>query len=211
MVTEGGPASEAGGVPQSRMLLLVEDEQDARSILTRRMPAAGWTCLAHPDAESALRDPQLRYVEAVVADLMLGEGRMTGVDLIRVLHSQAIRVPVVIVTAFADKVKLKDALNAGAAYFLEKPFTTEALRDVLNGVTSINVDLAKMVNRALSTKRLTPKEDEVARFILKGLSSAEIGAITGNSEKTIKQHLTQIYSKFRVEGRAEFFHYVFPT
>ena len=211
MVTEGGTAKEADGVSPSRLLLLVEDEQDARSILTHRLPAAGWTCLAHADGESALRDPQLRYVEAVVADLMLGEGRMTGVDLIRALHSQVIRVPVVIVTAFADKAKLKDALNAGAAYFLEKPFTTEALRDVLSAVTSINVDLARMVDRALSKKRLTPKEDEVARLVLKGLSSAEVAAITGNSEKTIKQHLTQIYSKFRVEGRAEFFHYVFPT
>jgi DNA-binding NarL/FixJ family response regulator len=211
MFAEGGPVNEGGGVSPSRLLLLVEDEQDARSVLTRRMPAAGWTCLAHPNAESALRDPQLRFVEAVVADLMLGEARMTGVDLIRVLHSQAIRVPVVIVTAFADRAKLKDALNAGAAYFLEKPFTTETLHDVLSGVTRINVDLAKMVNRALSKRRLTPKEDEVARLVLKGLTSAEIGAITGNSEKTIKQHLTQIYSKFRVEGRAEFFHFVFPT
>jgi len=43
------------------------------------------------------------------------------------------------------------------------------------------------------------------------LSSAEIAAITQNSEKTIKQHLTQIYFKFGVEGRAEFFHTVFPT
>jgi DNA-binding NarL/FixJ family response regulator len=175
------------------------------------MQTIGWTCLAHPDAESALRDPQLRYVDAVVADLMLGEGRMTGVDLIRALHGQDVRAPVVIVTAFADKASMKDALNAGAAYLLEKPFSTDALRDVLARVTSIDVDLVRMVNRALAKRRLTPKEDAVARLVLRGLSSAEIAAITSNSEKTIKQHLTQIYFKFGVEGRAEFFHRVFPT
>jgi DNA-binding NarL/FixJ family response regulator len=195
----------------SRLLLLVEDEPDARSVLTRRMQTVGWTCLAHPNAESALQDPQLRYVEAVVADLMLGEGRLTGVELIRALHGQDIRAPVVIVTAFADKARMKEALNAGAAYLLEKPFSTETLRDVLTRVTSIDVDLARMVNRALAKRRLTPKEDAVARLVLKGLSSAEIAAITSNSEKTIKQHLTQIYFKFDVEGRAEFFHRVFPT
>jgi DNA-binding NarL/FixJ family response regulator len=210
MTAEGG--SEIGkAVSPARLLLLVEDEPDARSILARRMQTVGWTCLAHPDAESALRDPQLRYVEVVVADLMLGEGRMTGIELIRVLHSQGVRAPVVIVTAFADKARLKEALNVGASYLLEKPFSTETLRDVLNRVTSINVDLGKMVNQALSKKRLTPKEDGVARLVLKGLSSAEIAAITKNSEKTIKQHLTQIYFKFGVEGRAEFFHTVFPT
>jgi DNA-binding NarL/FixJ family response regulator len=210
MIIEGGSETR-GDVSPGRLLLLVEDEPDARSILTRRMQTVGWTCLAHPDAETALRDPQLRFVEAVVADLMLGEGRMNGIELIRVLHSQNVRAPVVIVTAFADKARLKDALNAGAAYLLEKPFSTETLRDILNRVTTINVDLVRMVDRALSKRRLTPKEDAVARLVLKGLSSAEIAAITTNSEKTIKQHLTQIYFKFGVEGRAEFFHCVFPT
>jgi DNA-binding NarL/FixJ family response regulator len=210
MIIEGGSETR-GDTSPGRLLLLVEDEPDARSILTRRMQTVGWTCLAHPDAETALRDPQLRFVEAVVADLMLGEGRMNGIELIRVLHSQNVRAPVVIVTAFADKARLKDALNAGAAYLLEKPFSTETLRDILNRVTTINVDLVRMVDRALSKRRLTPKEDAVARLVLKGLSSAEIAAITTNSEKTIKQHLTQIYFKFGVEGRAEFFHCVFPT
>jgi DNA-binding NarL/FixJ family response regulator len=210
MVSEVGSDNRAVLSP-SRLLLLVEDEPDARSVLARRMQTIGWTCLAHPDAESALRDPQLRFVEAVVADLMLGEGRMTGVDLIRALHGQDVRAPVVIVTAFADKAHMKDALNAGAAYLLEKPFSTDTLRDVLTRVTSIDVDLARMVNRALAKRRLTPKEDAVARLVLKGLSSAEIAAITSNSEKTIKQHLTQIYFKFGVDGRAEFFHRVFPT
>jgi DNA-binding CsgD family transcriptional regulator len=47
--------------------------------------------------------------------------------------------------------------------------------------------------------------------VLKGLTSAEIGEMMGNSEKTIKQHLTQVYAKLGVAGRAEFFHLVFPS
>src|SRR5229473_2300776 len=194
-----------------RLLLLVEDEADARTILARRLQAFGWNCLAHPSVETALRDPQLRYVEAVVADVVLGEGRMSGIDLIPALRKEDVRAPVVLVTAFADQQRVKDALNAGAAYLLEKPFTTEALRGVLDKVTSVDVDLAKLVNKALSKARLTRKEEEVARLVLKGLTSAEIGAMMGNSEKTIKQHLTQVYAKLGVAGRAEFFHLVFPS
>jgi DNA-binding NarL/FixJ family response regulator len=186
-----------------RLLLLVEDEPDARTILARRMQAFGWTCLAHPSAESALQDPELRYVEAVVADVVLGDGRMSGVDLIAALRKE--------VTAFADTQRLKAALNAGAAYLIEKPFTTEALRQVLEKVTTVDVDLGRLVNRALSKARLTRKEEEVARLVLKGLTSAEIGNMMGNSEKTIKQHLTQVYAKLGVAGRAEFFHLVFPS
>ncbi|TMA27860.1 MAG: response regulator transcription factor [Deltaproteobacteria bacterium] len=194
-----------------RLLLLVEDEPDARTILARRLQAYGWTCLAHPSAESALQDHEVRFVEAVVADVVLGDGKLSGIDLIAALRRQEVRAPVVLVTAFADTQRLKSALNAGAAYLIEKPFTTEALRQVLEKVTTVDVDLARLVNRALSRARLTRKEEEVARLVLKGLTSAEIGAMMGNSEKTIKQHLTQVYSKLGVAGRAEFFHLVFPS
>jgi DNA-binding NarL/FixJ family response regulator len=205
-------ASEAAArAPSPKLLLLVEDEADARTVLARRLSTYGWNVLAHPSVEAALRDTQLRFVEAVVADVVLGEGRMSGIDLIPALRKEDVRAPVVLVTAFADQQRLKDALNAGAAYLLEKPFTTEALRGVLDKVTSIDVDLGKLVNKALSRARLTRKEEEVARLVLKGLTSAEIGAMMGNSEKTIKQHLTQVYAKLGVAGRAEFFHLVFPS
>ena len=197
--------------PSTRLLLLVEDEADARTILSRRLQNFGWACLPHSSAESALKEPELRYVEAVVADVVLGEGRLSGIDLIPELRRLEMRAPVVLVTAFADQQRVKSALNAGASYLLEKPFTTEALRGVLEKVVSVDVDLAKLVNRALSRARLTRKEEEVARLVLKGLSSAEIGTMMGNSEKTIKQHLTQVYAKLGVAGRAEFFHLVFPS
>jgi two-component system, NarL family, response regulator LiaR len=194
-----------------RTILLVEDEPDARTILARRLQGFGWNCLAHPNVETALHDPDLRYVEAVVADVVLGEGRMSGIDLISALRKQEVRAPVVLVTAFADTQRVKAALNAGASYLLEKPFTTEALRQILDKVTTVDVDLARLVNRALARARLTRKEEEVARLVLKGLTSAEIGEMMGNSEKTIKQHLTQVYAKVGVAGRAEFFHLVFPS
>src|SRR5207253_4330993 len=61
-----------------RTILLVEDEPDARTILARRLQAFGWNCLPHSSVETALHDPDLRYVEAVVADVVLGEGKMSG-------------------------------------------------------------------------------------------------------------------------------------
>src|SRR2546428_6092951 len=189
----------------TRTILLVEDEPDARTIVARRLQAVGWNCLPHASVESALHEPDLRYVEAVVADVVLGDGKMSGIDLIPALRKQEVRAPVVLVTAFADTQRVKAALNAGASYLLEKPFTTEALRQILDKVTSVDVDLARLVNRALSKARLTRKEEEVARLVLKGLTSAEIGAMMGNSEKTIKQHLTHVYAKLGVARRTVLF------
>src|SRR5438105_11063927 len=209
MVTDRAESTAPRASP--RLILLVEDEPDARTILARRLSAFGWSCLAHASVEGALQDPELRYVEAVGAAVVLGDGKMSGIDLIPALRREEVRAPVVLVTAFADTQRLKAALNAGASYLIEKPFTTEALRQVLEKVTTVDVDLARLVNRALSRARLTRQEEEVARLVLKGLTSAEIGAMMGNSEKTIKQHLTQVYSKLGVAGAAQLFHVVFPS
>src|SRR5919201_2062309 len=85
-----------------RSILLVEDEPDARTILSRRLQAFGWNCLAHASVESALADPDLRYVDAVVADVVLGEGKMSGIDLITALRKTEGRAPGVRVPALAE-------------------------------------------------------------------------------------------------------------
>src|SRR5438477_9958735 len=98
MVTDRAESTAPRASP--RLILLVEDEPDARTILARRLQAFGWTCLAHSSVESALQDTELRYVEAVVADVVLGDGKQSGIDLIGALRKAEVRAPVVLVTAF---------------------------------------------------------------------------------------------------------------
>ena len=69
-----------------------------------------------PGSARAIREG--RNVEAVVADVVLGEGKLSGIELIAALRKQEVRAPVVLVTAFADTQRLKAALNAGASYLI---------------------------------------------------------------------------------------------
>lgn len=48
---------------------------------------------------------------------------------------------------------------------------------------------------------LTPAEQDVASFTIKGLSIAEIAALRGTAEGTVKSHLNGIYRKAGVAGR----------
>src|SRR5256885_8410207 len=102
-----GTAESVARASQPRFLLLVEDEADARTILARRMQVFGWTCLAHPSGESALRDPQLRHVEAVVAAVVLGEGRVTRLEMIGAPRKPAVRAPPLLGPAFAPQPPLQ--------------------------------------------------------------------------------------------------------
>ena len=196
----------------SRRLLLVEDEDGARTLLAAALVSRGFTVDAAPNAGAAIalatRSP---HFDAVVTDVVLGSDDSGGLELIPRLRELSVTAPVVVITAFADKTRLKRAIELGVSFLLEKPFSAEQLVGVLARLWSENRELSHFVEQALLHARLTPKESEVARLVLKGLSNEEIAAVLSNSDKTVRQHLSSVYLKCGVRSRAEFFHHVFPT
>lgn len=196
---------------QPRRLLLVEDDPDARASLERALARAGYEVLAAASVPDALACAEAApFLDVVVSDIVLGEDDRGGVRLVPALRAAGVRAPVVLITAFADLEGVKQALNEGAAFLLEKPFRAPALLEVLRRVLGEPRDIGYLVDRALARAGLTDKEQSVARLLLKGLTSVEIAEIEGNSEKTVRQHVTQIYAKCGVASRAELFHFVFP-
>jgi DNA-binding NarL/FixJ family response regulator len=192
-------------------ILLVEDERDAREALAGALTRAGFEVVGAASTDEAIDALARGPYDAAVVDIVLGTDDRAGVKLVPRLRDALERGPVVVITAFADIENVKAVLNEGAAYLLEKPFRAQALLDVLARVLGDRDDLGRFVARALARAGLTEKEITIARLILKGLPSAEIARLENNSEKTIRQHVTQIYAKCGVSSRAELFHHVFPT
>lgn len=193
-------------------LLFVEDDDDARTSLTRSLEKAGYRVLvaSNPDAALALIVPG-EFVSLVVTDVFLQQEALGGLRLLRALRELRVDAPVILVTAFAAIESVKTALNEGATYLLEKPFRASELLEVIARI--LNAPPTRMnyfVDRALSDVGLTDKEQVIARYLLKGLTSNEIARLEANSDKTVRQHITRIYAKCGVSSRAEFFHYVFP-
>lgn len=62
---------------------------------------------------------------------------------------------------------------------------------------------AEAVDQQFTAWRLTPAEREVAFLLLKGKSHKEIAALSGRSERTVRQHAAVAYRKAGVDGRAE--------
>jgi DNA-binding NarL/FixJ family response regulator len=145
----------------------------------------------------------------VVTDVVLGSDDRAGLKLMVDLRAAGVRAPVVVITAHADVDMVKIALNQGASHLLEKPFRAPELVDAIERVRSAGAAGARSIDRILAEAHLTEKERAVARSLLEGLSSSEIADLEGNSPKTIRQHVSQIYAKFGVGSRAEFFRLVY--
>jgi DNA-binding CsgD family transcriptional regulator len=60
-----------------------------------------------------------------------------------------------------------------------------------------------LIEENFSNWSLTPAEYDVAMFLFKGLSSADIAQIRGTSEGTVKAQLSSVYRKAGVQNRAE--------
>lgn len=57
---------------------------------------------------------------------------MSGVDLLRELKRRDIRMPVVIMTAYADKENIQRVIDVSQVAILEKPFASDELRRIIN-------------------------------------------------------------------------------
>jgi putative nucleotidyltransferase with HDIG domain len=131
-VTTTCPASETASI------LIVDDEVTMREVLFRNLTAGGYRARVAGSLQEALAALEREPAELVLSDIMMPGG--TGLELLDALRERYPDTSVVMVTALADIQAAIDALKAGAADYLLKPFTLE------------QVDLA--VSRALAQRRL---------------------------------------------------------
>ena len=98
------------------------------------------------------------------------------------------------------------ALGLISAVILEAKLLMSLLRRQAQLEASIDVARAAVqdvMNALFETWRLTPSETDIATFLVKGLSIAEIAELRGNAEGTIKSHLGAIYRKSGTRNRGE--------
>ncbi|MDZ4287263.1 MAG: response regulator transcription factor [Prosthecobacter sp.] len=78
-----------------------------------------------------------------------------------------------------------------------------AIRAVAQGERSLPTDLDQRLRVLLSEAEITPREREILTLITRGNANKEIAATLGISEDTVKQHVSRILQKLRVNDRAQ--------
>ena len=107
----------------SARVLVIEDEEKLRRVLELQLKGAGYDVEQARTAEDGVR-------LADTADLILTDLRlpgMNGLQLLAKLREQNLQTPVIVMTAYGTVEMAVEAMKAGAADFLEKPFSLEHL------------------------------------------------------------------------------------
>src|SRR3990170_2939180 len=158
-------------------------------------------------------------VQELHPDLVLMDVRMDGMDGVeatRRLRDLAPGVAVLILTCFGEDEILLRAVEAGAHGFLVKDASAaevvDAIRRVASGESLVTPALLRRLLGAFSqrqrdqrepTSDLTAREIQVLKALGRGLSNDEIAKELVISERTVKTHLTRVFSKLQVTGRAQ--------
>ena len=106
---------------------------------------------------------------------------------------------VLVISTFTHSQYVAASVRFGAAGFLSK---TAPLPDVVNAIRLVaagaSVFSADQLEKAYVV--LTPRERQVLRLAMDGLSNKEIGAKIGVARKTVEGHLSQIFERYGILG-----------
>lgn len=170
--------------------------------------------------EAASGDEVIAKATTLQPDIILMDIQMpgpSGVEATRRILTESPHIGILMVTMYDDDESVFTAMRAGARGYLlkgaDQAELTRAITAVASGEALFSPSIAARLMRFFSAPRpdlpmnafpdLTGREREVLGLIAKGLGNPQIGRTLKISPKTVRNHVSNIFSKLQVVGRAE--------
>jgi DNA-binding NarL/FixJ family response regulator len=144
---------------------------------------------------------------------------MDGVESTRLIKRQSPETNIIMLTTFNDEDYIIQALSYGANGYLLKDIKAdkllEIIRDSVTGNLYIPASVAAKLTVGLSALSTMPKqpragieelserEKEIAGLLVKGMTNRQIASTLYLSEGTVKNYISEIYSKIGLNDRTK--------
>jgi excisionase family DNA binding protein len=104
-------------------ILVVDDEQAVRDLVSRYLATADYEVEAVEDGPTAIERLQTNPYDLLITDLKMPG--MDGLSVIRETRRQFADLPIIIITAYSTEASAIEAINLGVSGYLTKPFRME--------------------------------------------------------------------------------------
>lgn len=186
------------------LIRIVDDDVGVRTGLNFLLKCLGWNSVDYLSAEEFLQKDNMLIPGCILLDIRMPG--MSGLALQQKLFSDGVRLPVVIITGYADVETAVRTLKRGAFDFLEKPIEAEKLDGVLESCWNrwnMKNSGQSPQEIAATFHEMSEREKGIVRLLVQELTSKQIGDRLGLSERTVQGHRLNLYKKFGVHTRDE--------
>lgn len=155
--------------------------------------------------------------DVILMDIQMPE--LDGVAATKAILAEQPDAKVIILTMYRQDRYVFEAVKVGArGYMLKDASATElidAIRRVAGGETLLNAEMAASIldefgklgdlprHPEHKLSELTDREEDILRLLAQGASNQEIATSLGVSEKTVRNRLSEIFSKLRLNNRTQ--------
>jgi len=163
------------------------------------------------DGPEAVELAEKLQPDVIVMDLNLPS--LNGIEATRQVVAANPHIAVLVLTMFDDDDSVFSALRAGARGYLLKGAGHEdvvaAIRAVVAGAAIFGPAIARRIQRYFTVPQrvapfpqLTDREREVLELVARGQSNPDIAQTLYISEKTVRNHVSNLFTKLQVADRA---------
>ena len=190
--------------------------RDSLGTLLSTTPGIG-LCGCYPNAEQLLERIATCKPDVVLMDIDMPG--INGIEAMRLLHAQDPKLPVIMLTVFADEDRVFAALCAGAMGYLLKNTDPNELLDAIAEVRqggapmtpSIALKALKLLRDPPDLQDLEQREDfalskretQVLEELCKGHSYQQIAEVLFIAPATVRKHIENIYRKLQVCNKVQ--------
>jgi len=144
-------------------ILVVDDEQSLRDVLSIMLKRAGYAVTSAVDGEEAIELLNKEIFDLVITDLRMP--KIDGMEVLKAVKSASPETVVLIITAFASADSAVEAMKQGAYDYLTKPFQVD--------------EVQLIIRNALEKRRLTTENMLLKREMA---SQSSFAQLVGQSE-----------------------------
>jgi two-component system response regulator FixJ len=183
---------------------VIDDDDDARESLAFLLSTADVAVETYPSARAFLAvAPQAAGV--VVTDVRMPE--MDGMELVRRLAELRIDLPVIVMTGHGDVPLAVEAMKAGVADFIEKPYDDEtmlgAIRSALARQGEVRTRDAERAELERRLDSLSPRERQVLEGLVAGKANKVIAYDLDISPRTVEIYRAHVMTKMQAQSLSE--------
>jgi two-component system response regulator FixJ len=192
------PASE-------RTVFVVDDDAAALDSLVLLLRSDGLNPSGFSSAQAFLEALSPNARGCVISDVRMPG--MDGVQLLRHLKQIGCILPVIVITGHADVTVAVQAMKAGAAEFIQKPFESEQILRLVRACLEENDEAhdasAGRMRVLRRIESLTARERQVLDLIMEGASNKLIATSLAISPRTVEIYRANVMSKMRADSLSE--------